>query len=418
MIYKKSSFFDLTKENRNSLSEQTKAVLNSMPAELKLTYFAKRTLWERSMALLNLYRAEKSNLIINAIDIELQPQIARANKIEKDNSLLIEYLERKMIIPLKNELNLTNALLKVLKNKTIKVYSTVGHNEVDLYNSEREGGSHLMDLMQTDSYHVESLNIQKDGIPRDTYALMILGPRQPFFDTELKQLRQFLEQGGKLLITLGPEFNGNIHASLIALIAEYGLIFNNDIVVDTLAQNFNSDATIPFINDYDQEHPITKNFKDKTVFPLTSSLLKNERVKDAQVFLLAKSQNFPASWAETDLKAVAAGKAQFDARDRRGPQAVMGALTKGETKIAAFGNSAFLINGYHSMSANYNLFLNTLSWLLDDEKLISFNRPGLQNQVILLSAGQVQLIFYFSVIVVPILLAGIALFMYKRMNNL
>ena len=55
-----------------------------------------------------------------------------------------------------------------------------------------------------------------------------------------------------------------------------------------------------------------------------------------------------------------------------------------------------------------------LAWVVDDEGIISLNRPELENEMILLSASQVTLIFYFSIVFMPFLFFGIAVYFYRR----
>ena len=77
-------------------------------------------------------------------------------------------------------------------------------------------------------------------------------------------------------------------------------------------------------------------------------------------------------------------------------------------------SSSFIVNGYQSQSSNFNLFLNMLAWGLDDEGIISLNRPDLNDEMIMLSATQLTLIFYFGIAFIPFILFGTAILLYRR----
>ncbi len=418
LLYKNSYFWDLTQDKKFTLPDQSREALKAMKGPVEFIFFSKRANWDRSLPDLRLYQHAKTDLTLSAYDIDTNPTLVKANNIEKDSTLLIKYRGVNKLVYPTNHLNITNALLKLLRNKEIKVYLTKGHDEVEPSLESREGASQLVSYIQNSSYQVGLVDLMKAGVPPDAYALVVLGPRKAFHEKEIKLLEAFIEKGGKLLVTLGPEFKGFPHGNLKKLFAKYGLKVRNNIIVDMLSRNYNADATVPIINQFDEKHPITRGFKGRIFFPLTTSVELADAADEVKASLLAFSNQFPASWAESDLKGVIKGTAKFDKKDAKGPQAVLGISEYKHAKLALFGNTSFIINAYKDQGHNFNLFLNTLSWLVDDEPITSFNRPDVGNQVILMSDGQVQLIFYFSVVFLPLVLFGFAIFLYKRKQHL
>ena len=104
-------------------------------------------------------------------------------------------------------------------------------------------------------------------------------------------LKTFLSRG-KLLVSLGPEFGSYPHKNLLKLLARYGLVAKNNIVVDMLSKNYNADATVPLINKFDTKHPITRNFKGRIFLPLASSVELKKVSEDIKTKLLAFSHSF------------------------------------------------------------------------------------------------------------------------------
>jgi ABC-type uncharacterized transport system involved in gliding motility auxiliary subunit len=80
------------------------------------------------------------------------------------------------------------------------------------------------------------------------------------------------------------------------------------------------------------------------------------------------------------------------------------------------GTSNFPINAYFLQQGNGNLFLNMVSWLAQDEDLISIRPKPQDDRRILLSQSQLSMIRLFTLIVLPgiALVVGIAVVLNRR----
>jgi hypothetical protein len=135
------------------------------------------------------------------------------------------------------------------------------------------------------------------------------------------------------------------------------------------------------------------------------------------------------SWEETYLKALQEGRTGFDPdSDRRGPIsiAVVATITPekkdttaGSTesseppepgqsaaahaaRLVVFGDSEFANNNLFSVQGNGNLFLNTVSWLAEEEDLIAIRpRKGGGSGPVMLTAGQGWPVFWLPVGLLP-----------------
>ncbi len=408
-------YIDITKSQVHTLTEQTNIVLKQIEAPLKITLFAIRSDWKRYLSLLNLYKYSQTQIEITAIDIDTNPSLVKLNNITETGSVVIDYLGQKTKIKLKDELALTNAIIKLQRSRHIKIYYTIGHGEINHGLQTKEGGEFLANKIKDSNYSLIALDtLRNSQIPKDADALLILGPKDSFLDLELNLIKKYLDDGGDLLVTLGPEFNGVKNKNLYDLMARYGIKFENSIVVDRLSTVQNTQATIPIVNEYNSTHPITKKFKGRTLFPLSGAVF-NSKAKGYKYTAIAHSSPFPASWAESDLVKVSTGNAVFDNKDIKGPVSLASVVENIEldSRIAIFSSSSFIVNGYQGQSANFNLFLNTLSWIINDEGIISLNRPKLTNEMIILSTSQITLIFYFSIVFLPFLFFVIAIVRYR-----
>jgi ABC-type uncharacterized transport system involved in gliding motility auxiliary subunit len=269
--------------------------------------------------------------------------------------------------------------------------------------------------MKSSALEVRPLNLlSAQDIPFDAKAIVIWGPKTALQPNEINIIEGFLKRGGRVLLGLDPDLNGDQHRALRNLFVKYNLIIRNDLVMDKKSFVNGSEGSIPLIDTYNHEHAITKKFRGQVFFPLCSSI---EKMGDNTTSLMSTS-DFPASWGETSIKEIANKNSSFTkGQDAEGPLSVAATFEDAKNKIVVFGNSTFVLNSYLKFGANYTLFLNSLSWLVDEDRLISFNLPIIQSEPVFISAPQLGIVFYFSVIFVPLILFGVAVVVYRRRRN-
>lgn len=421
--YKNFIEFDLTKAKKNSLTDQTIKVLEMVKAPLNLTLYARREEWEPMLKLLKLFSAKNKSIKISAIDTDLRPDLVKANNITQNGSVIVNYKNKSTTFTLMDELSVTNALLKILRENNIVFYLIKGHQELDCHEKGQEGLSEICDKLKSQNYEIKELDLATTAsIPLDATAVMVLGPVTGYLDSEVKQLQSFLDRGGSLILALAPVFKPSMYNNLIKLAEPYGLMMGKDIVVDRLSTVQGAEATIPIVSNYDSGHIITNGFEQRTVYPLSSSI--STLAGNDSATIIAKSTPFPGSWAETNLKAISQGKAEYkEGEDQRGPIGLVGIGEKvgnnsGNSRLVLMGSSSFLVNAYQSQSGNTSLFLNIVSWVANDEGIISFNRTGIEESPVILSSLHLQMIFVISILIVPIIFFGTAIFIYRRRRHL
>ncbi len=412
--------FDLTKDKKNSLTEQTVKVLDMLKGPLKMTLFSKREEWGPILNILKMYQGKNSNIKVDAIDTDLRPDLVKAKGITTNGTVVISYNDKESSFLIADELSVTNAILKAIREEKTILYFVTGHQELSCADTSPEGISVLCDKLAAQNYIVKTLNLaQVKEVPADATAVFVLGPIASYFDDEARRLESYLARGGSLFLALAPAFKAELYKNLTELAKPYGLTMGNDVVVDRVSTVQGGEATIPIISQYDEGHPVTAGFNFRTVFPLSSSVSTIEGNDSAT--LLALTSAFPGSWAESDLKGVTEGTAKFEEKkDKKGPIGLLGVGEKvgqegnSDSRFVLLGSSSFLVNAYQAQSGNTTLFLNSASWLLNDEGIISFNRPGTEEYPVILSAQHIQLIFVISILLVPIIFFGAGIFVYRR----
>lgn len=412
--------FDFTQDKSNTLTEQTRRVLEMVKTPVKMTLFAKREEWSNMLSLLKLYEGQNHKIELAAIDTDVRPDLVKSEGISQNGTVILEFAKKKASFILVDELSVTNAFLKILRDEKIILYFVTGHQELSCHEKSNEGISSLCEKLRGQNYEVRDLDLTKiKEVPSDATGVFVLGPISGYLPQESAMLETYLKSGGSLFLSLAPAFKAELYDNIVNLARPFGLTLGKDIVIDRISTVQGAEATIPIIEKYDEEHPITAGFTMRTIFPLSASVNIIEGNDTAT--LLAETSSFPGSWAETDLQGVTKGKAEYqEKKDQKGPIGLLGVGERREetssrdSRFVLMGSSSFLINAYQGQSGNTTLFLNAVSWMANDEGIISLNRPGVEEVPIILSAQHLQLIFIISILLVPIIFFGAAIFVYRR----
>ena len=90
-----------------------------------------------------------------------------------------------------------------------------------------------------------------------------------------------------------------------------------------------------------------------------------------------------------------------------------------KARIVVFGDSDFVTNANMGISGNGDLFLNTVSWLAEEENLISIRAKSTESQPIMLTARQGKVLFWIPVVLMPLafLVTGVTVVVRRRLRG-
>ncbi len=266
--------FDLTEEGIHSLSPKTKDILSSLEAPLEIRIFYKggasdrRWLAEkdRIKAALSLYKLESPH--VKAVFLDARKNAALADEYLSD----LSDRERKNVFvfavykggkaranePFEEE-ELTGAIIKVMARKQSEILFLAGHGERDLKSESRGGLGLFSQYMEGYGFSLKEWVFSQDGQPEKPPDLaMIIGPRRPFLPGELKWLRGYLSQGGRIFLALDP---GEKHG-LKSFLADYGADFSDQMIFSFRSSFRTGDAMAPMGEVFDSYHSVTKRFSE------------------------------------------------------------------------------------------------------------------------------------------------------------
>lgn len=424
LFYKHPKVFDFTQDRLNSLTPQSETVLQTLRGEVTVKVFARKEELPVYQGLLQLYRNVKSDLKIELYDVELHPDLVSAYGITKPGTMIIEMAGKSTMVTESEELSLTNALIKVARSKDPVVLNVQGHGELSPDPKKLEGMGDFITLAQKSNIIFKNVSLNDIGtIPAEVDVLMIWGPRQAFLDNEVIIVDQFLQRGGKLLIALDPDLNKDVLKNLRDVLLKRGIEIKNHLIVDKVSQVNGSNGLAPLVKAFSPDHPVVQAFEGPVFFPVASPVSRTEAaIAEGRSFeILAFTTPFPGSWGETNPKEFLSGELNYnEGKDDKGPVGVMGAYEdkKTQEKIIVLGNSTLIANRYTKFTQNQALILRALSWLSSDDLIGQFNLPSGKDEPIFVGSVQMAVIFYFSVIFIPLMLFALAFYFFWRRRKL
>ncbi len=407
---------DLTEKGLYSLSEQTKSVLNGLDKEVTIYAFFKKSDEVAVKDKLEEYAYRSRYIKYEIIDPNQKPQMARRYGITQYGTTVVECGGKRETIDELTESNLTNAIIKVTRDLDKVIYFTTGHGEKDIESDDPQGFKQAAEGIRKENYVVKTLNLAQDKkIPDDCAVLVIAGPKSDFFPFELDTIKKYLENGGKLFVMIDPEWK----PSLPEFLKKYKIKVGDNIVVDAsgVGQLFGMGPEIPLVNKY-AKHELFKDFNIMTFFPVACSVQATTE-GESGYSALELFKTTASSWGETDYRNP---KVKFDPdRDVKGPVPLAVVSTKTvngnkKTRILVIGDSDFAGNAYIRNSGNYDLFLNIVNWLAEEEDMITIRPKEIDDRRVNLSMKDSKIILYTSVIALPLLIviAGIVVYYRRR----
>ncbi len=362
---------DITQNGRHSLSQASREVLRQLNGTVAVTAYASRQDAElgdiRKIIhdFLEPYRHAKPDLSLTFVDPAEQPQQARQAGIQANGELVITYKKRSEHLTTLNEQALTNALLRLARNRQVRLGYLDGHGERKL----RGGAPHDLGSF---GKHLENRGIKPrpldlgatGEIAAQTDVVLVTTPQNELLPGEIDKIETFLAQGGNLLWLIEP---GPLRG-LQPLAETLGLALTPGTVIDPATRGRYATPAAAPVSAYGH-HPATDQFDLVSIFPEARQIGFNENTA-WHVAPLAESSG--QSWVENGDRDAAAFDPQHDIR---GPVILAAALERQvedkPQRVVVAGSAAFLANSYLGLGGNLDLGVNLAGWLAGDGNLIA-----------------------------------------------
>lgn len=435
---------DLTELRLHSLSEQTKQILKTLDKKVGIiAFFSDETspLAVHAKERLELYQRESELINVTFKDPNIDPAFIQKYNLQFDRTIIFESKDRVEKVTTVDEQKFTSALLKIIQNKTKKVYFLSGHGEHGIGGTTNNRYRQVRTELEKQNYEVLSHSLLKDPrIPGDCDVLVVAGPTKPLMPQGIEIIEKYLAKNGKLFLLLDPSPNSveGINHGLVQLMKKWGVKIGNDLVYDRV--NFylllggHNALHLQF-----EPHDITRYFfQEQIPFIYCRSVTPSDEIpNNLTVKTIAKTLGPKGiSWAETERAAdgTFSENGYTAGVDMPGPVSIAVAVEQEKasntvdkkestsTRIVIFGDSDFATDTHFATNnpdipAYAPLFPSIINWLTLDEDLIAIAPPDLQGQILRRmtrqDAGIVQIT---SVFLIPLIvfISGIVVWWLRR----
>lgn len=404
---------DFTENQLYTLAPQSQQLLKNLSLPVKVFVFLKEA-DPVDKELLNTYRQSNSNFQFEFINPETKPGIARQFSPNPLGSIYLEYANKKQLVqylqldprtgnPTENisEIKLTSALERIQKKTLETIYILQGHEEPNL-EAGKDSISEAINALKDKGYQIKPLNLaQETAFPKEIASLLIIGSRKKFLESEIKLIKEYVDQGGNLLLLVDPQTD----LGLDTFLQEWGVKLDPRLVIDASGRGslIGVGPESPIITKYGN-HPITKEFKNGiSVYPLTRPI-GTVKIKGVEANGILTTDDKMWATSKIDSEQVSFNPLT----DLTGPFDIGVALTrpsdKQEAKMVVIGNSTFMTNGWFPKLLNGDVFVNSVQWLSrGEEQPLSIRPKEAKNRRIILTPLQSNLLGWSSLVIVPLL---------------
>ncbi|MCF6157045.1 MAG: hypothetical protein E3K32_00420 [wastewater metagenome] len=456
--------FDLTLTGKYTLSQKTKNILKHLDKPIVITtlFNPSEMFYEQITDILKEYAYHSDNIKLDHVDsLRNRTKVEELAKRLKIDGLQLntvvfecgeqskhvpqnEVMERQYPFKFKGEEAFTAAILNVTQEKQSAIYFVTGHGERSFEDYDRAGISGIANALKRDNCRIAPLDIlTRKKIPDDCDVLVVAGPTKAYLTEELNSIREYLEKRGKLLLLLEPAATPNTPTGFKTLLAEYGIMAHDDVVVYSKVNmplfGIQTVAEIYIGNDeYAAEHPITKDLKGfNTIFfgacSVDATPPNDQMPYQATVLMHAPER----SWGERDVENLRSKKPENNSDiDLQGPVSLGVAsqvkeLPKAVTqshpeyandpkakpqgaRLVVFGDVDFATNEYIENPGNSDLFRNSINWLGKKETQLGISAKPPDFRKATISPAQMKVIFWVSIAGIPVIPIIVGSFVWWR----
>jgi ABC-type uncharacterized transport system involved in gliding motility auxiliary subunit len=421
--YNKS--YDGTANKRYSLSEQTAKIVKGLPQDATITYFGMPKSFDRAKDILDEYKNLSSKLHVKYVDVDKEPELARAAGIKNDGVAMVQIGDRKEQARSLTEEGVTGAFIRVLKNNTRTICFVTGSGEHQIDDSERNGYSRFDSLLGKDEYTAKSIDLlQAAEVPKDCTAIVVGGPSSDYQQPEVDAIGKYVESGGRALLMIDPPLkmgHGDIadNNALTTLIQSWGVAPDKNLILDLnpLGKLVGVGPEVALVSSYDP-HPIVEGMKGTaTGFPLSRSLeIKNtDKTSVSKLFSSSASSLATSNLSSPEVN-------PNDPKNTKGPMVIAAAGTyntgkeHSEGRFVVMGSSSWAANSFISFNGNRDLALNTMNWLSSDEDLISIRPKEPEDRRLTMTGAQLGWVRTISQFILPLIVVfvGISVWWERR----
>lgn len=425
--------YDISSSKLYSITSNTKVVVNALDQDVTIYWVVQADEEDDVIEnLLNKYESLSDHIKVVKKNPDVYPTFTQQYTSETvpNNSLIVECGDRSRYISCEDiyitEMNMTtysydssfdgegaitSAIDYVVNEEQPKLYLLEGHGESELPETFSE-------QIEKENIEVEKFSLlNTNEVPEEADCVMIYAPTSDISEEEKELLKDYAENGGKLLVMAGPTQDGMLE-TLYSLLEEYDVETEEGVVIEQNREYYAFGAPqvlMPKIN----EAAITSALIEENYYVI---------VPIAQAMRVNTSDDHVTELLTTSDEAInkAAGYAleTYDKEegDTDGPFAAAVSISCGnDGEIVWVSSSYFLDDTYNAYSsgANVEFALNALSSMVGENEAVSIRSKSLNYNYLTISDSTSSMLKAVMIGVIPLtyLGIGIVILIKRRMQN-
>ena len=436
---------DFTENNIYSLSDQTKRIVTSLDKDVTL-YLLATTGNEDSYitGLLERYKDLSSHIKIETVDPVEYPTFASAYTSETvyQNSVIAVCGDRSRYVSyydiyeqveseyydtyyyyvyyygytqyydylydwvFSGENAFTSAISYVTSETLPMAYFLTGHGE-------DEWSESLLASLEADNFAYDTFNfIHEEGVPEDADIVIINYPENDISSDEADALISYLDEGGNIVMCL--QYVQDDALENINRVMNYmGMNLVEGIVIEGNSDNYYRYpyTMLPNIG----SHEITSALVSDgayIIYPIAMGIEHTEDIGTYTALLTSSDEAF------SKVAGYGMNTYEKEEGDLEGPFDLAACVKDGQAHMAVFTSAQFVNDSANQLvsGSNYDLLLNSLSWMVDMEDKISIRYKSLESSTLTVSAADRNTwsIVLIGVIPATLILIGVVIMIRRK----
>lgn len=412
--------FDISAAQLYSVTSSTKVVVNNLQKDVTI-YWITQSGKEDSVIekLLNIYDDMSEHVTVVKKNPDVYPTFAAqyTDETVSNNSLIVESGDRNRYISYNDiydmdttnyyttgsvsssfdgESEITTAIDYVVSEDLPKAYLLTGHGEAEISTA-------FSDALQKGNYETEDFSLLNvDEIPEDADLIVINAPSSDLSEEEVTMLKDYVSEGGHLLVFSGPNKADAKLTNLNSMLDTVGVTLNDGVVIENsrdyyaFAQNY---ILLPEIKDSDITSALIDE-KSNVIMPIAAGLTVSGSSSYTVTSLLETSEESYCKAAGYELTTY-----EKEEGDTDGPFSLAVAVEKegADGKIVWIASDVFLDDGYNSYSsgANIDFVMNSITYMIDREDQVSIRAKSLDYNYLTISDSNANKIKIIMIVLIP-----------------
>ncbi len=428
---------DMSSSQLYSVTSDTKVVLNSLDKDVTIYWIVQADSEDSIISnLLSKYESLSEHITVTKINPDVYPTFTQqyTDETASNNSLIVASGDKSRYIDyydiylvesngysysysdFDGEGQITSAIDYVVSEELPKMYVLEGHGEPDLPDT-------FAGQIEKENIETESLSLVSTGeVPEDASCVLIYAPESDISESELDVLREYISNGGKLMVVSGAVEAGTL-TTLTTLLKDYGIEPVEGFVLETDSSYYGSYygmglpyLLLPNMTSNDITDPLIEE-RYYVNMPIAQGL----DVSNANTGVTALLISSDTSFSKTD----GYNFETYDMEEDDTPGSFALAVTvetDGDGEMIWFSSSLFLEESYNSFSsgANVNIAMNALSELIGEREALAIRSKSLGYTYLSIDSASSSLLEFIMIAAVPILFLGIGIvvvLMRRRVQN-